>query len=110
MIDEAPVTCPDGQASESQPQAVVLGAGEILQVQWRTTRFTLSAQRLRAACRCASCRRAQIDRQFPAEFPGVMVVWENPVGHYGVNLGFSDGHDRGIYPWSYLAELAGSAA
>jgi DUF971 family protein len=23
-----------------------------------------------------------------------------------VNLEFSDGHARGIYPWSYLAELA----
>ena len=24
-----------------------------------------------------------------------------PMGHYGVNITFSDGHARGIYPWSY---------
>jgi prepilin-type processing-associated H-X9-DG protein len=28
------------------------------------------------------------------------------VGSYGVNIAFSDGHDRGIYPWSYLAQLS----
>jgi DUF971 family protein len=29
-----------------------------------------------------------------------------PVGHHAVPLVFSDGHDRGIYPWPYLAALA----
>jgi DUF971 family protein len=29
----------------------------------------------------------------------------NPQG-YGVQLVFDDGHERGIYPWSYLRELA----
>ncbi|MNN61889.1 hypothetical protein D3C81_1771500 [compost metagenome] len=24
---------------------------------------------------------------------------------YGVQLVFSDGHERGIYPWAYLREL-----
>lgn len=28
-----------------------------------------------------------------------------PVGHYAVNLFFSDGHDSGIYSWEYLYEL-----
>lgn len=28
------------------------------------------------------------------------------IGAYGVNIAFSDGHDRGIYPWGYLAALA----
>jgi DUF971 family protein len=25
---------------------------------------------------------------------------------YGLQLIFSDGHDRGIFPWPYLAQLA----
>jgi DUF971 family protein len=70
--------------------------------------FSLPAERLRAACRCAHCRRAQIDGVFPAEFPSVTLAGVAPIGHYAVNLQFSDGHARGIYPWSYLAELAGS--
>ena len=28
-----------------------------------------------------------------------------PVGHYAINLYFSDGHDSGIYSWEYLYEL-----
>ena len=29
----------------------------------------------------------------------------DPVGHYAVRLVFSDGHDTGLYSWSYLREL-----
>jgi DUF971 family protein len=70
------------------------------------TVFTLPAHRLRAACRCAHCRRAQIDGVFPGQFPSANITGVVPIGHYAVNLAFSDGHARGIYPWSYLAELA----
>ncbi|KZE30054.1 gamma-butyrobetaine hydroxylase-like domain-containing protein [Crenobacter luteus] len=28
-----------------------------------------------------------------------------PVGHYAVKLVFTDGHDSGLYSWSYLYEL-----
>ncbi|HUC49228.1 MAG TPA: DUF971 domain-containing protein [Xanthobacteraceae bacterium] len=68
--------------------------------------FSLPAERLRAGCRCAHCRRAQIDGVFPEQFPSVTIAHVVPVGHYAVNLEFSDGHARGIYPWPYLAELA----
>jgi DUF971 family protein len=29
-----------------------------------------------------------------------------PIGNYAVRLAFSDGHDRGIFPWAYLSEIA----
>ncbi|HMW21903.1 MAG TPA: DUF971 domain-containing protein [Burkholderiaceae bacterium] len=35
----------------------------------------------------------------------VGVVAIEPVGHYAVQLRFSDGHDTGIYTWEYLYEL-----
>ena len=57
------------------------------------------------ACRCAHCTRARIDGKFPQSIPGVAIQTLAPMGHYGVNITFSDGHARGIYPWSYLAEL-----
>ncbi len=28
------------------------------------------------------------------------------VGNYAINIAFSDGHDRGIYPWALLQEFA----
>jgi DUF971 family protein len=69
----------------------------------------VSAPRLRAACRCADCRRARIDRDDDPNAAGVAnVALANVhlVGDHALNIAFSDGHDRGIYPWSYLRELA----
>ena len=40
----------------------------------------------------------------------VTITAVEPVGSYGVRLVFSDGHDRGIFPWPYLAEIAGESA
>jgi DUF971 family protein len=36
----------------------------------------------------------------------VKIVNLEPVGNYAIKLGFDDGHDTGIYSWTYLAELA----
>ena len=33
-----------------------------------------------------------------------------PIGSYAIRLTFSDGHDRGIFPWRYLDEIATAAA
>ena len=70
------------------------------------TRRSFDAARLRMACRCAHCTRARIDGKFPQDFAGVTIQTYAAMGHYGVNITFSDGHARGIYPWSYLAELS----
>jgi len=35
----------------------------------------------------------------------VNITQINPVGHYGVQLKFDDGHDTGIYSWNVLHEL-----
>jgi DUF971 family protein len=36
----------------------------------------------------------------------VAIAEVRPVGGYAINIAFSDGHDRGIYPWRFLARLA----
>ena len=68
-------------------------------------RFALSAEALRAACKCAHCTRARFDERFPQSFPGIAVTGVNDLG-YGLNISFSDGHNRGIYPKTYLLDLA----
>lgn len=67
--------------------------------------ISFSAERLRLACKCAHCARARIDDRFPALFPGIAIVSITDLG-YGLNIAFSDGHRRGIYPKSYLLGLA----
>ena len=68
-------------------------------------RIVLAAETLRIACKCAHCIRARIDDRFPESFPGIAIVQVADLG-YGLNLSFSDGHNRGIYPRSYLIDLA----
>jgi DUF971 family protein len=36
---------------------------------------------------------------------GVSISRVEPVGNYAVRLHFDDGHNTGIYTWSYLAKL-----
>ena len=35
----------------------------------------------------------------------VSIVSIDPVGHYAVRLVFDDGHDSGLYSWTYLYDL-----
>jgi DUF971 family protein len=65
----------------------------------------LPAERLRAACKCAHCLRARIDGVFAPAFNGIAITQVAPIGDYAINIAFSDGHARGIYPWSMLLEL-----
>lgn len=91
-------TTPDGIdiSADARVLTVSLASGHTL---------SLNAERLRTACRCAHCRRAQYDETFPESFDGVTIARCEPLGHYGINIVFSDGHARGIFPWAYLASL-----
>jgi prepilin-type processing-associated H-X9-DG protein len=68
----------------------------------------IAAEHLRLACRCAHCTRARVDGVFPEAFDAIMIETVSPTGNYALNIGFSDGHARGVYPWGYLASLAES--
>lgn len=86
------------------PEAVALRPAA-LQLRWPDGTRELPAARLRAACRCGGCRaRAPV-----FEAAELRLVDAAPVGLYALQLVFSDGHDRGIYPWTWLRELAAAS-
>lgn len=61
---------------------------------------------LRSQCKCADCKTLRLRSQNALTVPPEILIREiRPVGAYGMQLVFSDGHDRGIYPWVYLREL-----
>lgn len=43
----------------------------------------------------------------PGKFPGVTVLGWDFIGNYAVRFRFSDGHQTGIYSWTFLRELRG---
>ena len=79
----------------------------LLSVTWENgLTSTYAASLLRERARDAgSVRMALNDWAVPAT-PGLTITAVDPIGNYAVRLTFSDGHDRGIFPWPYLAELA----
>lgn len=79
-----------------------------LDVLWNDGRLArLGGNRLRAACRCAACENSRRAGQAPQQEAATALVTElRPVGEIGLQLVFSDGHERGIYPWSLLRELS----
>lgn len=57
---------------------------------------------LRRQCPCSQCRAFRLQGLTVQVDARVRVVEVNAQG-YGVQLVFSDGHERGIFPWAYLA-------
>ena len=92
----------------SIPETVVLTSDRArLRLSWPGGETAeILAGPLRSACRCAWCTRARIDGTFAASSGDVAIERLVPIGDYAINIAFSDGHARGIYPWSYLRKLA----
>jgi DUF971 family protein len=80
--------------------------GRALDVTWADhSRTRLDAALLRRHCRSARSVRAEVEGRAAVD-ESVTIVAVELVGLYAVNLVFSDGEARGIYPWTYLRELA----
>ncbi|MFM6988238.1 MAG: gamma-butyrobetaine hydroxylase-like domain-containing protein, partial [Arenimonas sp.] len=70
-------------------------------------------QRLQIAHPARVVLLAQLLQETPGVDAGVVVAGKRdvniaaiePMGNYAVVLRFSDGHDTGIYTWSFLKEL-----
>jgi DUF971 family protein len=92
-------------------------ASGVLEITWDDAHTSrLPHAWLRARCRCAACEQLERTRApRPPVAAALRLAELHPVGEHGLNLVFSDGHGRGIYPWPYLRELGdalppGSAA
>jgi DUF971 family protein len=90
---------------ETVPHAVEW-APQGLRLHWLDGEVLIEAARLRAACRCAECKAAALQGEIHRPPAGVNLAAAEPVGLYALNLRFSDGHERGIYPWALLRVLA----
>lgn len=80
----------------------------IVEITWQDgQRQRITHAFLRSRCRCTQCLARQLRGESVPALPGELrIVGIQPVGAYGIQISFSDGHDRGVYPWIYLRELA----
>jgi DUF971 family protein len=96
------------QAIELHPSEIRIARDRSrLSVTWDNgTTVEYPAALLRRRARDAASVRLAADGREPLVAVGLTITGAEPVGHYALRLSFSDGHDRGIFPWSYLQELA----
>ena len=92
---------------ETTPAALRLHArSRALEVEWPDgTCAALPFRFLRERCMCAECRSARSDGAAISALASIAVT-ALPCGAGAVQLVFSDGHSRGIFPFAYLRELA----
>ncbi|MDB5991126.1 MAG: hypothetical protein JWQ10_2529 [Herbaspirillum sp.] len=90
------------------PSAINLNKKDrTLELVWNGAHVTLSHKVLRRSCRCSVCEstRRKLNDVIPVAADITLLDIE-VLGSTGVRLYFSDQHDRGIYPWSYLRQIA----
>ncbi|QDV26314.1 DUF971 domain-containing protein [Aureliella helgolandensis] len=92
-----------------------------LRIEWSDGSVRIyTPAKLRAICPCATCRekRSATSGESPkprllpvlsiAETQPIQVTRMRPVGNYAYNIGFSDGHDSGIFTFDFLHEVGQS--
>lgn len=68
--------------------------------------YPLAAEYLRVESPSAEVQgHSAQERHFVPGKRDVKITRLEPVGHYAVRIIFDDGHDSGLYTWSYLREL-----
>jgi DUF971 family protein len=90
------------------PSSISLdGKARTLELLWDGAHAVLSHRVLRRSCRCSVCEstRRKLDKVLPVA-DDVALLKIEPVVATAVQLFFSDGHERGIYPWTYLKQMA----
>jgi DUF971 family protein len=84
--------------------------GSQLRIRWKDGAVCDYPPRyLRLCCPCAGCVEEMTGRPLldPARVPGdVHPLDIRYVGAYALTFRWSDGHDTGIYPFTYLREIA----
>lgn len=67
---------------------------------------TVTAKHLRQNAQDAISKRARFDGKENPVSEDIQITDISVLGHSSLNIKFSDGHERAIYPFGYLKELS----
>ncbi len=78
----------------------------MLEIDWHDgIKSLLPACFLREHCPSSTSKRDKIEGKKIDQPSDLAILDVRLIGQYAVNISFSDGHDRGIFPWVYLRKL-----
>ncbi len=101
-------------AAQVTPADIKLSlSAQTLAVDWQDGhRSEFELGRLRRVCPCATCRKERDTPptslrilNLPAGVGKIEVIDAELMGHYAINLKWSDGHNSGIYDYKFLRAL-----
>jgi DUF971 family protein len=104
-----PLGSPPLTGSASRPVEIRLKRAErVLEIRFDDgLHVTLSAELLRVESPSAEVQGHNPSQKvIVAGKRNVAIVGVEPVGHYAVRLVFDDGHDTGLYSWTWLHDVA----
>lgn len=78
-----------------------------LELAWQNSHYHLSAELLRVFSPSAEVRgHGQGNEVLQFGKRDVRILKLEPVGNYALKISFDDGHDSGLFNWSYLQDLS----
>ena len=87
----------------------IIRSGQAILVSWSDgTSSHISAPTLRAKSGSARSLSQRIKNGGDIHDANLTIDNVSVVGSYAINVKFSDGYDKGIFPWSMLREIASS--
>lgn len=97
------------EINKTEPRQIEIDKDGNLHILWPDDhKAVYSPYHLRLNCACAECvdedtgRKILDKKSVPLD---IKINGYNPVGHYGLSIGFSDGHNTGIYIYDRLRKL-----
>ena len=98
----------------TDPEHIAISKSKGIKIDWKdghTSDYSLVY--LRDKCPCATCagthgtppRPPEADNPFPMFKPTLKMLSVEPVGNYAIRIGWSDGHNTGIYSWEHFRRI-----
>ena len=98
-------------AEDPWPSEIRLNpAHDMLHIRYEDgSQFDLRAEYLRVESPSAEIRNHGGPKTIVKDKQAVTISGLEPVGNYAIRIGFDDGHDSGLYSWTYLYKLGARA-
>jgi DUF971 family protein len=106
-----PLPSPDRLKNCEGPEEIrVTGKGAGLKLTWPDGQvLSFTAPFLRDNSQSARSKKLKLSGLAVPAAADLTISAVRPIGSYAINIVFSDGYDRAIYPWAYLQDLAQTA-
>jgi DUF971 family protein len=98
----------------NDPEHIAISKSKGIKIDWKDGHHSdYGLTYLRDKCPCATCtgahgtppREPEANNPFPMFKAALKMLTVEPVGNYAIRIGWSDGHNSGIYTFDHFREI-----